>query len=57
MKVRRVEGEEGRGCLPGVVRVFLLDLAEGRLHVLRVLVVHVGVGVVCVTSALREILE
>ena len=56
MKVRRVEGEEGRGCLPGVVRVFLLNLAEGRLHVFRVLVVHVGVGIVGV-SALGETLD
>ena len=40
----------GGGGLPGVVRVFLLDLAEGGLHVLRVVVVHVGVGVVGVPS-------
>ena len=57
MKVRRVEGEEVRGCLPGVVRVFLLNLAEGRLHVFRVLVVHVGVGVVVGVPALGETLD
>ena len=51
-----MEGEEGRGCLPGVVRVFLLNLAEGRLHVFRVLVVHVGVGIAGV-SALGETLD
>ena len=56
MKVRWGRGEGGGG-LPGVVRVFLLDLAEGRLHVLRVLVVHVGVGVVVGVPALGETLD
>ena len=55
MKVRWGRGEGGGG-LPGVVRVFLLDLAEGRLHVFRVLMVHVGVGVVGV-SALGKTLD
>ena len=40
-----------------VVRVLLLDLAEGGLHVLRVLVVHVGVGVVVGVPALGETLD
>ena len=49
--------EGGGGGLPGVVRVFLLDLAEGGLHVFRVLVVHVGVRVVVGVPSLGETLD
>ena len=54
----REGGREVVSSLPRVVGVFLLDLTEGGLHVLGVLVVHGRVGVVVVgVSSLGETLD